>query len=625
MLVGQWVADQIGDRKMVAKIAGRVYADVERMLVRWGAPVGPIVRRGATWDWRGVEYAWRSLVNRIDLDQLRRFTDTVVEVLTTSDPQFDLDPPKRWMVPIWGKVHPYSVFLRSGLVESVVHLAICNDAVADRSGQDIADGIVRALLGTDLSIVGQRFLLLADFLPDLAEASPESFLTSAERFSADVEVGKGLFVDTGPLSSSPHVHLLWALERLAWCEKYFTRVVLVLGNLAAIDPGGRLSNRPSESLTLLFLPWRPGTIVSIEHRLRAIDRLREQHPDVSWALAVSLLPDEMRLTHSTGEPQWRPWKPEGFETTGTEYWGFVEPLVGRMIGWAGDVGLRWVTMVRAYEHLAKSATTIANTVLSAAEALDLAQMPTADRITLAEYLRGVAARHREFSDAEWALSADDISRLEQLYDRAKPENPEDQNLWLFNNWPDLPGDRDLTLEEQERRIATFRGNAIRKILQRGGLDAICRFAERVEMPKVVGLTLFEVGIDAESEASFIDRTLRVMPTPTSVPKLLQAGLCYVSCRFRSGGTDWLRRIRDDRRVGWDTNRLANLGWALPTNGEAWDLIEGFGHEAEAVYWKRVPVGYLDRNGGDVRTSRAAPSSRRPPSSCDPRRWPFDST
>jgi hypothetical protein len=58
--------------------------------------------------------------------------------------------------------------------------------------------------------------------------------------------------------------LLWALESLAWSEDYLIRVVVILGGLASIDPGGQWTNRPSNSLIEILLPWLPHTTASAE-------------------------------------------------------------------------------------------------------------------------------------------------------------------------------------------------------------------------------------------------------------------------------------------------------------------------------------------------------------------------
>src|SRR5207253_3675010 len=96
--------------------------------------------------------------------------------------------------------------------------------------------------------------------------------------------------------------LLWALEILAWSPEHLQRVTVLLGELAAIDPGGNWSNRPANSLTNIFLPWHPQTCASIAKRKLAIElRLKEQ-PAVGWKLLMSLLPHVHGFTSGCRKP-----------------------------------------------------------------------------------------------------------------------------------------------------------------------------------------------------------------------------------------------------------------------------------------------------------------------------------
>ena len=61
-------------------------------------------------------------------------------------------------------------------------------------------------------------------------------------------------------AGSPHTGFLWALEGLAWSEQYMGYAAEVLAQLAELDPGGRLSNRPSASLEAIFKPWYPADL-----------------------------------------------------------------------------------------------------------------------------------------------------------------------------------------------------------------------------------------------------------------------------------------------------------------------------------------------------------------------------
>src|SRR6266478_534060 len=90
------------------------------------------------------------------------------------------------------------------------------------------------------------------------------------------------------LSSSMHTHLLRALEILAWDPTYLSSATLLLGRLAGLDPGGRLQNRPINSLRGIFLFWHPYTSATLVQRRQALDLLVAREADVVWDLLSKL-------------------------------------------------------------------------------------------------------------------------------------------------------------------------------------------------------------------------------------------------------------------------------------------------------------------------------------------------
>jgi hypothetical protein len=55
----------------------------------------------------------------------------------------------------------------------------------------------------------------------------------------------------------------------------------------------------------------------------------------------------------------------------------------------------------------------------------------ADRSALSEALRAVAARHREYADAAWALPVDEIAPVEAAAAALAPRDPRYRHRWLF--------------------------------------------------------------------------------------------------------------------------------------------------------------------------------------------------
>ena len=116
-----------------------------------------------------------------------------------------------------------------------------------------------------------------------------------------------MFTESGPAVAatepSRHHQLLWALERVAWSPDHFGRVTGLLARLAEIDPGGRMRNRPFNSLVSIFcLPASrdigAGPGPDGGHR----DTLRERHPGIAWQLMMALLPSQLALHDPTADP-----------------------------------------------------------------------------------------------------------------------------------------------------------------------------------------------------------------------------------------------------------------------------------------------------------------------------------
>lgn len=112
-----------------------------------------------------------------------------------------------------------------------------------------------------------------------------------------------------------HCGLLWALEVLAWDFVLLDRAVLCLAKLAAIDPGGKLSNRPINSLRAIFLSWVPGTAVKTKRRLAVLQATVKAVPSIAWPLlAKQLLPQSSDNSSPTEKPKFREYEQDHGET-----------------------------------------------------------------------------------------------------------------------------------------------------------------------------------------------------------------------------------------------------------------------------------------------------------------------
>lgn len=275
----------------------------------------------------------------------------------------------------------------------------------------------------------------------MAEAAPEEFLDAVPEGSAgedpllrtmfrDAE-GTSLF-----FSSSPHTGLLWALETLCWSPDYILRAASTLARLAEIDPGGRLSNRPSASLRTVLLPWVPRTKASVERRTEVIDRLREQHPRVAWPLMLALLPRNHDSSGPTSRPRFRDWMPERERVLVTEWVESIVALVDRTIVDSGNDPERLAELAG---HVAALPPDRRDLVLERLEAVDPSSIDEQGRLVLWRKLQEIVAHHREFPEAEWSMDEPPLRRMEAVADRLEPSDAVERHAHLFGWRPRLGG------------------------------------------------------------------------------------------------------------------------------------------------------------------------------------------
>ena len=599
LLAGQWLANSQTDQSIVEYLAGRKWDEVERTLITWRAPAGPLVRRSALWDWVAVDYAWKCMAALLDPVLLSRFRCAVLKVFGIPEPKLELPSDQRWAAAIYGKEHPYSADLRSGLIASLAQLAV-NDDLVQGGGQAFVSSIVTSLLNGEVLSRKDAWQSVAQWLPDMAEAAPDAFFLATESLIADSDALGGLFTEVGVFGSSLHAYLLWALERLAWSETQFTRCVLILGDLASVDPGGRVSNRPNNSLSEIFLPWHPQGTAGIPHRLDAIDLLYQRQPDVAWNLVAALLPGESGFAMSIADPQWHDWKPNAKpRVTNSEYWSFIEHIVQRALSWAGTSGERWKTLIESYPRLLHDNPDLADSIRKAMHELRPGDFAARDRQQITEVLRTLITHHREFQDQEWAMRTNGVQPLEEIHQKFVSQDARERHKWLFASWPRLPEERNLDYKELGKLVEQRRERAIQEVFVSYGTDGVLQFGEGVESPETVGYAFSQISHDSAVEAEVLGRTLSITASRDGVPPLLRLGLSYVGGRFRKEGPDWVKRVRQLDGMGWDANKLTNLAWGLPQNGQTWDWIETWSNEAARSYWRQVPLAVLEEPERDT--------------------------
>ena len=584
-LLGAWNELNEADLEIARQLAnGEDYAKwIPKLREMLQQAISPVTFINGKWQVIDRKGMWQALGGRVFDDTLDALKQCVVTVLSERDPQFDLLPDERYAANIYGKVLKYSNGLREGLAETLALLGTNPGTLTNFSPQhqgwkpkDTANLVVREIFeNADWVLWGS----LNDLLPILAEAAPNEFLDAIKNALDQSPCPfDELFLQErdGAGGSNYLTGLLWALETLAWDADHLVRVCVILGELAARDPGGNWANRPANSLTTILLPWQSNTTAPINKREVAVKTLMDEVPDVAWNLLISLLLCQMSF--GTRKPEWRDTVLDGWEdrVTQEKHSKQVASYAEIAISMASNDIDKLAQLVGDLDHLPKPSL---DKILEHLSSEEICGKPEDQRLKLWTQLTEFASNHRRFSDAEWALSDNIVSKIETVAAKLAPENPFyfHRRLFSYKALNDYYERRE-TREEQQQELDQRRHQAINEIMAYGGLDMVLQFAENVEAPWFVGHFL---GAIAQAK---IDKRILPALLKTENTKLALFASAYVSCRQDVNGWEW---IDEFDKSNWSVAQIGQFLSYLPFTRETWHRATDWLGESEKEYWSKT--------------------------------------
>ena len=255
-----------------------------------------------------------------------------------------------------------------------------------------------------------------------------------------------------------------------------------------------------------------------------------------------------------------------------EYWEQVTDYASMMVDMADEDIERVGDLIELLDDFPPSAFEQSLDYLSSDSVVNL---PEEKRIHLWRSLTALVRRHRDFPDADWALSEEFVSRIQCVADKLLPQQLSNLHKLLFSS-------NDLQLydiaddwEEVEQERTTRRRKAIEQILESDGLCAVVRFAEEVEEPDAVGYAL------ADTSDQSMDETLIPAMLDADDNKQAQFLRSYVWRRRYAGGWEWVDGFDVS---GWTDSQIGRFLACLPFVVNSWKRVESLLGDAEDEYW-----------------------------------------
>ena len=590
-LIGAWNATFKADCEILATLAEKPYQDIEKSVARLlqldDSPVWSVGQ------YRGVASkidALFAIKGQIIEQDLTDFFLLAEYVLSETDPALDLPEDQRWAAGMYGKVRAHSKTLREGICETLVLLsAHGNDLFHDWPGVAVeahVSSLIRKLLAP---LTLDKLLSHNKDLPRYAEAAPDTFLKLLEEDLRQLQPVLLRLLkpsDSSPFASPNRAELLWALECLAW--KNLKRVSAILAQMSRTIINDNWVNKPISSLKAIYRSWMPQTSASLEKRMRALETLVKEFPDIGWQICIEQLASGIRSGNYSYRPRWRnDASGAGEPVTYEEMDEFERKAFNLALTWPqhdpktlGDLVER-LHAIPENDHIR---------VWDLIDAWTDAKDDEKAKAELRERIRRFAFTRR---GQLRGLNDTTRDRAHVAYKKLQPRDPVTRHSWLFaEHWveasTDEIEDKNFDYSKHDERIGKLRADAIQEIWAERSFDGVTELLSHNNAPATVGQFLALSVTDANVRTDFLRQCL-------SINGDLERKFDFCIHGFLSALKDEVRSaILSVVAEGMDTDRIVRLFLQAPFGQTTWRVLDRYDEEICTRYWREV-IPYWNRH------------------------------
>lgn len=590
LFAGAWDEHKEGDRQVIKSLSGITHDNYIKGLRPFlSIEDSPVRNIGSVWMLKSPLDAWFLLASHLTEDHLKLFERAILSVLTKTDPKYDLEAEKRWMASIYGKSNPCSEWVRVGLVESLVLIAVYgNRSPYIASTQVFADRVVKSIFAT--ADKWEAWASIKDVTSLLAEVAPDTFMEVVEQtIIKNPTIFKELMSDDGTaFGECRHSGLLWALEGIVWNSEYFARAVSVLLDLSKTDKGGRWSNRPINSLRDVFMPGLPQTHATPEQRLAALDSLIEKDSKMVWQFAQNYYGGG-----SMSEAHRFKWRDAGGDRRGLEpednetYRTYVKGLLPKL----SDLACKKENILSSIDEFTRLPEDIREKLLTTLEAEDVDSFSKEERDKMLQCLREALNRVNSYGDDDRRRQ---VPALNRVYEKFMPKDALERHGWLLSSpWPRLPEGEPREYDSKDTNVKAAQEKAAREVLDQVPLEKVIDFANTIQYVGVLGHALGRVVRDEEEDAKVLDTMIENMAKCSFIIRGYSLG------RVEKVGPVWIDRQveRLKAKSNYSPEVCALLYFGRAESADTWSAVGSHGKEVEEAYWKQAS-GYSQGNKND---------------------------
>lgn len=598
ILIARWSETSEGDKELISYIAGESYESYIAKLHKWiKQDDSPIVTIDGKWRTYSPYEAFGYAAPHITSTDLDRYKDALHRIAADNDPDAQ-EKIASTELHFWKYKQKYSGWIKEGLFQSAIMISLMADQIDTHlkmSPPIWIDNIVSNILGNS-SI--EWWFSNKHILSLVAEASPKSYVEFIQKDLAnDNSIIKRLFTPKestdifGPQEN--YVQVLFSLQSLLWSEDWLLPVSCILAELCGIKNDINLANKPIEALCQAYTIWSPQTYAGTKQRLQALETLSKKHPNQAFNLYYKLIYQwDSTTVFCTSPMRWRCYNYNKNKITNKDVHDSLHCICNLIVSICDYTEEQICKILKLAEQASlgqNNRQLLFNCVISR-------KSDFKGNFEITNTIRNVIYHHTIYSDAEWALSQEEIEKWKALLQELEPEDLLERYKWVFKEaYVEILeiNRRKLGWEIAAEQVQKYKNQVILEIERDYGFDGVCSFAQIVGSPDTVGAS-YAYSANEKTYKKVLDVLLA-----KSDESILSFAKGFFRCyTYRNSVESIISTLNSLDIEKYSSIITIPLTVESSARHEIWTFIESLDKAIQEQYWKNVSIGYIynDENG-----------------------------
>jgi len=532
-------------------------------------------------------------------DLIRESAPLFENILFEQDPLVGLAIDKIIEAEVMGIKMKCSPSIRSGIANTLAMLSNNSSIMehANETASNIPSMILKKLINEDTD--WNFYLSIGELLPILAEINPRIYLSCIESFIDRQMINSNeekIKVIIQSLKNNQDIleNLISSLELTAWSDDTLLSSCAILVKIATIINLDFCSNKISESITQILLPWRPNTISPVQERFSVVNFLLKNNPQIGWQVLYGLLPNKTQFSIGTHEPRWLKTIPKGWRDTKITYDEFYEQSQYYLMLSISEMNKepsRLLDIVY-YLQLYREKTYVLK-VLEYFSSSEVSKLSDKVKQKIRSELNKILLYNKRRNE-NTRFSKELISRFQKAIKNLSFNNTFDDALLLFDTDDCFFIDNfeETSMVDKEEHLQKQREDMIKKLIELpGGYENIKKLAMKIK-PRHIGL--IGTALSSVDNQEIIDQLFPKLLDRSNPLWGIAAGFAWK--KFFTDGISWFDRFDFSY---WTKEQKITLLISFPMKRQTWDYTSKI-LKNNADYWNNLPIGVQYQIGDEIK-------------------------